>query len=952
MPTLAPHPPFDLLHVALAIAASVGPLAHAGPGAWTSGGPYGATTPALAVAPTTPATLYAGTWHGGVFVSTDAGTSWARGGRGLTNLAVTTVAVHPTSPATVYAGTESGLFVSVDGGATWTRILAAGAVRAVAIPPSSPSTLYGAAAGDSGILKSTDAGATWTSSSSGIADPDVTSLAIDPVTPSTIYAGDGHYNGRVFKSANSGGTWTQVWAGSGAAGWVNALAVDPADPATVYASVAEGAGVIKSTDGGVNWASAVIGLPNAGTRSLVVDPVAPATLYVVVGASDVFRSTDAGASWAPASLGLTRPAVTTLALDRTAHTTLYAGTSAGDIFRSTDSGGTWAPLAARVQAQIVNALAFQPVTGRLYAATDGDGILRSTDSGGTWAGANAGLAYPDDYFVQALALDPAAPATLYAGSARRLLKSTDSGDTWSEVSQSAETEIDVRVLAIDPLHPSTLYVAGRWSWTGLRKSTDAGATWSPTLPGITGAVRVLVFDPGQPQVLYVGAEGADSQEGGVFKSTDSGGSWAAASTGLTWRSVRALALDPANSQRLYAGTTWAGIFKSTDGGATWAPASTGLSRRIVNALAIDPGRPGVVYAGTAVPGDRASAPGGRVFRSTDFGSTWGPVDAGLPPTAAVQALALKAGAETTVFAGLRGGSVWQATPPPPALVKGDLDGDGRPDLVFRSTSSGERNQTWLMNGPARRLELPIVPDAAGAAWRIRGVDDFDGDGRNDLVFRKDDTGEVEFWPMNGAVRVGAPVPLRGGAVLDPGWDLSATGDLDGDGRPDLVWRNSSSGKIVIWTMDGPLKTGALVPQPGQAADGNWALVATGDYNDDGDSDFLWYNATSGRLVTWYMNRLWNYELGSLWRLVRASGQFTTPAMAGDGNWRVVASSDYSGNAVPGTPPLGSPDVVWRNENSANQVVWHMDFTSARVFGQFTNPAASTPALDWTIVGPR
>ncbi len=47
-----------------------------------------------------------------------------------------------------------------------------------------------------------------------------------------------------------------------------------------------------------------------------------------------------------------------------------------------------------------------------------------------------------------------------------------------------------------------------------------------------------------------------------------------------------------------------------------------------------------------------------------------------------------------------------------------------------------------------------------------------------------------------------------------------------------------------------------------------------------------------------------------------------------------------------------PDIVWRNETSGNQVVWHMDFASTRVHGELTSPPANTPALDWTVVGPR
>ncbi len=285
-------------------------------------------------------------------------------------------------------------------------------------------------------------------------------------------------------------------------------------------------------------------------------------------------------------------------------------------------------------------------------------------------------------------------------------------------------------------------------------------------------------------------------------------------------------------------------------------------------------------------------------------------------------------------------------------VKGDFNDDGLPDLVFRNTITGINNKVWFMDGVTRTAEAAITPNAASSAWLIRGVHDFDSasapgsgqDNKNDLVFWNQSTGAVEFWLMNGTNRPGAPVPI-GGPTLPLNWDLSATADFNHDNKPDIVWRNFTSQKIVIWTMNGTVKGTNIIPTPDQAVNSNWIIVAGADYNNDGNTDFLWYNFTSGRIVTWYMNT----------SVVRISGQFTTPDAAGNNNWKVVASSDFSRNYVPGTPPLGSPDIVWRNETSGNQVVWHMDFNSTRVFGEFTKPPANplTDApLDWIIVGPR
>jgi photosystem II stability/assembly factor-like uncharacterized protein len=108
----------------------------------------------------------------------------------------------------------------------------------------------------------------------------------------------------------------------------------------------------------------------------------------------------------------------------------------------------------------------------------------------------------------------------------------------------------------------------------------------------------------------------------VFKSVDGGASWRAVNAGLRgslfhlW--VRVLAIDPATPTMLYAGTA-DGAFRSANGGASWTAIGAGLDGPFVTALAIDPMRPGTLYAGTGT---------GGVFKSTDRGASWKPVDAG------------------------------------------------------------------------------------------------------------------------------------------------------------------------------------------------------------------------------------------------------------------------------------------------------------------------------------
>jgi hypothetical protein len=280
----------------------------------------------------------------------------------------------------------------------------------------------------------------------------------------------------------------------------------------------------------------------------------------------------------------------------------------------------------------------------------------------------------------------------------------------------------------------------------------------------------------------------------------------------------------------------------------------------------------------------------------------------------------------------------------PPQVKGDFNADGRADLVWRHNATN-RYMLWTMNGTQRGGAAWIAPDP-GAGWQVVGSDDFNRDNKTDLVLHNTTTGEVQFWTMNGATRLGSPVPLTGATPLPLEWKISATGDFNADGWPDLVWRNSATQKIRIWTMTGAGKNGEIVPSPDQAADPNWEIVAALDYNSDSKRDLLWYNWSSGKIVLWTMNE----------NVQRIAGQFTTPANAGDANWKVLAGGDYSGAGA----AVCTNDIVWRNASSGRAVVWQMDNAATRLSGAFTDPDGPTtdPAgnptarTDWTLAGPR
>jgi hypothetical protein len=119
----------------------------AGTNIWTSNGPEGGMVYALAIDPTTPSTVYAGTYYGGVFKSTNGGGAWSAVNTGLSSYSVSALAIDPTTPSTLYAGTSGGVFKSTNGSEAWSAVI------------------------------------------SGLTSTDVSALAIDPATPSRLYAG-------------------------------------------------------------------------------------------------------------------------------------------------------------------------------------------------------------------------------------------------------------------------------------------------------------------------------------------------------------------------------------------------------------------------------------------------------------------------------------------------------------------------------------------------------------------------------------------------------------------------------------------------------------------------------------------------------------------------------------------------------------------------------------------
>src|SRR6266850_8559239 len=126
-------------------------------------------------------------------------------------------------------------------------------------------------------------------------------------------------------------------------------------------------------------------------------------------------------------------------------------------------------------------------------------------------------------------------------------------------------------------------------------------------------------------------------------------------------------------------------------------------------------------------------------------------------------------------------------------VWGDFSGDGRADLLWRNSSTGE-NYFYPMNGTAIGAGEGYVRTVADQSWRIQGYGDFNGDGRADVLWRNAVTGENYVYFMDGTSIAGEGF-LR--TVADLNWKVAAIGDFDGDGKDDILWRNQSTGENYV-----------------------------------------------------------------------------------------------------------------------------------------------------------
>ncbi len=659
-------------------------------GNWTMGRVSGRIN-AIATHPTNDSIVYVGSANGGVWKSTDAGTNWTPTFVDVGSQSIGSLHVETGNPQNVWAGTGD--------------------------------RFDGDCAGylSDGIFLSTDGGGTWTPRNSGMALSTITAIATLPGNANVVLAGGfgdrcnqgGDANGGLYRSTDKGATWTQVMDRK-----VEDIVTVPGT-STVYAS-APGSGVYRSGDGGATWT--LLGAANTSTRMrLAVAPSNPSVIYALTSTT-LYRSDNAGSTWVTANTAPCDGQCTyTLALS--VHPTNPATVLVGAIRprRSTNSGGTFTTLTntwgstqqVHQDTHVVRYSLNDP--NRIWVGSDG-GIWRSDNGASSWVNMNANLNITQYYDI---VVHPTDAGIVFGGAQDNSSSKRTTSNVWDLTFVNGDGFMN----GIDETNAAIVFQNGYPSGSGtsarpsIYRSTQSGApgtfasmgtsslsgggfpwvtptdvaggyhfvggyyvsraitsatsmSWTTISPRVSGTVSVITAKKiGANVHAYAGTDA-----GKLYYSANAASSNLVDVSGnLPATRVSDVAIDPANGSRAFvtlAGFSGAKLYRTTSGGGTWTALGGGLPNIPANAVAIDPLNTQRIFVGTDI----------GVYESLDGGANFTPMGTGMPAGLVVSDLEVD-NAPHVLTAGTYGRGAWQI----------DLAGgaaNAPPVADFTSTTSG------------------------------------------------------------------------------------------------------------------------------------------------------------------------------------------------------------------------------------------------------------------------
>ncbi len=651
---------------------------------WRCIGPFRAgRTVAISGVPQQPNVFYMAAVNGGVWKTTDFGNTWSPIFDEASSGSVGALAVAPSDPNILYAGSGEGLqrpdlavgdgfYKSTDAGKTWTHLGLRDAqqITAIVVDPKNPDRVFVAVQGhpygpnqERGVFRSLDGGKTfkkvlYKDENTGAAD-----LVMDPGNPQVLFAA--------------------LWAAR----------VAPWEIRSGESFVIQGSGLYKSADGGSTWREITKGLPGAGDKlgriGIAIAPSNPQRMYLTLEADKepgIYLSDDAGESWQHVNedhrIGGRGPGAMGIAVSPDNPDTIYVANTT--TWKSTDGGKTFIGFKGAPGGDDYQRIWINPGNGQTIALSSDQGAVVSVNGGQTWS---SWYNQPTAQFYH-VTTDDRFPYWVYGAQQESGAAATQSRSDMGEITfreWSLPGIEEYGYIAVDPRDPNVLY-GGRITRTNQALNEYANVSPEPIRTGQYRYNRSLpiVFSPLDPGTLYFATNV-------LFKTTDAGRSWQVVSPDLTREApeipanlgafsagdpekgkhrgtIYAVAPSFKEAETIWAGTDDGLIQLTRDAGKTWKnvtpPQLTSWSK--VSILEASHFEAGTVYA--AVNRFRLDDLKPHIYRTRDFGATWQEIIAGLPDNAPINVVRedpahkglLYAGSETAVHVSFNDGDSWQS----------------------------------------------------------------------------------------------------------------------------------------------------------------------------------------------------------------------------------------------------------------------------------------------------
>jgi len=604
-----------------AVWTEIGPLKRNPTSSWNPGV---GRVECLAVDPNNYNHILIGAPTGGAWKTTNNGTSWTPLTDFQDNLNMYSVEIDPNNSSTYFLGTNAGIYKSIDGGTSWTKVYNNNTIKKIKVKPDNSNIVIAATSG--GILRSTNGGTSWTSVSSG----SHYDLEFKPGTPNTVYA---CASGVVKYSTDGGATWTNS---TGVSGSETRIAVTELDPNYLYV-INSSATVFRSTNSGVSFTQTSGATPTDVFGGLSWYGMGFAVSntnknILLSGCFELYKSTDGGAnftkhiSWTWSNNPTTYIHADIHAIEAVG-AYFYTGTDGG-IHKGSNEGNSYEDLTTGLGIRQFYCIGLsKSESGKVVggAQDNGTAVLRTSDNkwyeflgadgmeafvdwnnanvlvgtsqnGSIYVSTNNGTSYSgkgkpggiDGNWVTPMEQDPIDATKMYVGNTGLYVGTLPNLSSWTLVSNSPDGGKFTQI-KIAPTNNNIFYVS---TGSNLYKSTNKGVTWTSIYTGLSGSINNIAIDPNDANRVAVATSGS----GKVYITTNGGTSWTSRLLNLPGLTAKAVVYKSGSEHGLYVGMS-VGVYYIDDNLNSWQAYSDNLPNIAVYELEIDE-TGGMLYAGT------------------------------------------------------------------------------------------------------------------------------------------------------------------------------------------------------------------------------------------------------------------------------------------------------------------------------------------------------------------